>query len=367
MGPERTIAAPGKAMLSGEYVVLDGVGAPALVAALDRQVLVRSRWTATPRATSSAFVETAVTMAIRWLDSVGARRPSPPERPHLELAVDSTALYAADGQKLGLGSSAACTVAAVAAVLDAWDLPLHDAATRGRLWTLADEAHASAQGSRGSGVDVAVAVHGGVLEFSRPPPSSDGTGSPIAPRCAPAEPPTGLLLRLYATGTPVATGPCVQRVRTLVATRPAEAHALLAPLVAHSHDFVAAWRAHRVDRVIHLAMELGRGLDRLGRGCDAPIVDERSRAFMGAAQELGIAVKPSGASAAELMVAFSDDPDSLEQLDRRAAALALVLLPVRVAPQGVRVVATPGGAEPKATERASVPPTPSNTATTGTS
>ena len=79
----------------------------------------------------------------------------------MEIAVDSSALYD-DGTKLGLGSSAAVTVAATALALSGErTLPVID---REEVSTIALAAHAgAARAARGSGADVAAAVHGGVI------------------------------------------------------------------------------------------------------------------------------------------------------------------------------------------------------------
>src|SRR5438067_1243374 len=106
----RVTRAPGKAMLFGEYAVLEG--APALLAAC------------------------------------------PPSAP---LHVDSSALTAdgAGGRKLGLGSSAAVTVAVFGEQRQ--DL------SRIERWRTCRAAHDRAQGHPGSGADIAAALWGGIL------------------------------------------------------------------------------------------------------------------------------------------------------------------------------------------------------------
>src|SRR5262252_9366989 len=99
--------APGKLILTGEYAVLDG--AQAIVVAVDRRVVARRN--ATPRGSSPFLVAVA--------EEITARRGAsdPAARAALEISVDSTAFYNR-AQKLGLGSSAAVTVAATALALE---------------------------------------------------------------------------------------------------------------------------------------------------------------------------------------------------------------------------------------------------------
>jgi phosphomevalonate kinase len=104
-----TSTAPGKLILTGEYAVLDG--ATAVVIAVDRRVVARR----VPEAQPSPFLAAvAEQLAARF----GAE--SPAATTARAIAVDSSACYAAEGgMKLGLGSSAAVTVAAAALALAA--------------------------------------------------------------------------------------------------------------------------------------------------------------------------------------------------------------------------------------------------------
>src|SRR5207302_9799434 len=85
------VAAPGKAILSGEYAVLHG--APAIAVAVDRYVKVAPRDVGPDAPGPTPFVAAALRHA--------GHAPTP-------LHIDSSALYERD-VKLGLGSSAAVT------------------------------------------------------------------------------------------------------------------------------------------------------------------------------------------------------------------------------------------------------------------
>ena len=79
-----------------------------------------------------------------------------------DVIVDSSALYEG-GDKLGLGSSAAVTAAVVGLAMAKAERTLEPHV----LFAIADAAHAEAQGTRGSGVDVACSVYGGAIRFVR--------------------------------------------------------------------------------------------------------------------------------------------------------------------------------------------------------
>ena len=161
-------SAPGKAVLCGEYAVLDG--APAVCMALDR----RARVTVTPcegdwiRVSAPGYttVEGLLRVVggnIEWMqgasefalvDAVLRTCAAVPERV-VSIELDSNAFRDGESnEKIGIGSSAALTVALLAAL-------------RGTEDVLADAigAHRQLQQGAGSGVDIATSVHGGLLEY----------------------------------------------------------------------------------------------------------------------------------------------------------------------------------------------------------
>jgi phosphomevalonate kinase len=152
-----TVSAPGKLILAGEYAVLRG--SVAVVAAVDRRVRASI---GTPSPSSPFLAAAAAALDAAGLPAAAAIIPL--------LSVDSSALRDPSGAKLGLGSSAAATVAAIGCALVASGHALD----RDLVHRLARIAHAAAQGSLGSGADIAASTFGGLFAF-RPP----GTTYPV--------------------------------------------------------------------------------------------------------------------------------------------------------------------------------------------
>lgn len=142
------VSAPGKLILAGEYAVLRG--GIAVVAAVRRRAVARLVPADPARA---ARLSPFLAAAARVLDEPAAALL----RDAIE--VDSSALH--DGPtKLGLGSSAAATVAAIGCALAGAGHPLR----RDIVHLLARNAHRHAQGARGvpgSGADVLASTYGG--------------------------------------------------------------------------------------------------------------------------------------------------------------------------------------------------------------
>lgn len=172
MALERTLSAPGKLFLSGEYAVLWG-GTARLVATAPRaQALVRGR---EDRLVEVALAHGRLTgdatpAGVRWHAPVDddfkfvattldlALRATGREGPGFSVAFEASPLV--NGQKLGLGSSARATVLAAEAARVALGASF-DALK------LALVAHADAQGGKGSGGDVASSFAGGLLRYRR--------------------------------------------------------------------------------------------------------------------------------------------------------------------------------------------------------
>lgn len=318
-----TASAPGKVLWAGEYAVLDG--AAAIVVAVDRRAIARLDGEA---AGTSAFLR-----AVR--DEVARRRGAgSPEVARAErIVVDSSALADAGGRKLGLGSSAAATVAAAAVALGP-DAP------REFVHAVAHAAHAAAQeprGSRGSGADVAACVWGGALEVRR----RDHAG-PLAWSRLPY--PTGLHALLIWSGRPADTPALVARVRTFQDRSPADHARLLADMGRAAADLGAAFRADDATAAVTAVDAAGRVLAELAARSGAPLCPPGAAELSAEARELGGAAKPTGAGGGDLLLGVFTDPDAARAFEERAVRRGMTRVPAGVDPEGVRLAETPESA-----------------------
>ncbi len=147
-------SAPGKLMLMGEHAVLDGYHC--LVAAVNRRITV----TLTPRTDRGIRIESQLGQVETSLDSLAIELPFTFVLQAIKNIAPSTGFdITVDSEfddQLGLGSSAAVTVATTTALL-----PLADPR---RVFDLAYRTILDVQGA-GSGADVAASVWGGVLAY----------------------------------------------------------------------------------------------------------------------------------------------------------------------------------------------------------
>jgi len=258
--------APGKLVLSGAYAVLEG--APALVTAVDRYVIADS--SAVSSFTTPEFA---------------AARPGC-DQPYF----DATSLRD-QGQKLGLGSSAAILVAClgVLSAAERVEAPLAD--LRQSVFAEALTAHRRAQGG-GSGVDVAASTFGGHLLVRR-----EAFGAlHVTPTVLPRE----LVLRVWASGEPASTSHFVATVFDLRRQEPELFARKLGAQAQASEAFAAAvTRGSATDLVRALALQ-HRALDELGQAAGATIVVDAVRQLHERAQTEGGCVLPSGAGGGDV-------------------------------------------------------------------
>ena len=299
------VSAPGKAFLIGEYAVLEGH--EAIVTAVDVRAYAH-----TPRvehgeqpSPDSPFVAAAVELTTGWLRG----RSLPVPDPEL-LPVVTTVGFTAGSRKLGLGSSAAVTAAVVGWYLRSAGLDIRHSTTRQAALSLAREAHTIAQDGRGSGADVATAVFGRTIRFSR-----EGV-QPLAL-------PPWLTIGFFDAGAPASTSSFVKAIEAGSENQRGLYEEAIAQIASASRRFQSALVGDSSteqafgDIQAACRMHVG-GLHKLQDLANAPIMTERIETIVGAAEWANLAAKPSGAGGGDLVVVFARD---IAELDRLAVEL----------------------------------------------
>lgn len=335
MGMPIETSAPGKLFLIGEYAVLDG--APALLTAVDRRARVRltpardGHWQlnapnlgihAMDLGTGGGIPLDAspelrhklrVFNAVRHTVSTRLSRPLPAQQVDID-----TADFARDGHKLGLGSSAAVAAALTCALGRAagehWP--------RAELAQLAIDGHRAAQDGTGSGGDVAVAVYGGLISYTR-----DQT--PVA-----LEWPSSLTGMAVITGKGASTPDLVARVRALSVNQPAvyrnamDALTTLANRVQQSltdsHDF------------LRIADDYFRALGHLDQHAAAGIISDRHHQLHTLAAAHRAVFKSSGAGGGDVGLLFVRRGADESAVRRAFDAAGADILPLAFGADGTR-------------------------------
>lgn len=341
--------APGKVFLVGEYAV--ALGAPAVVAAVDRRLGCRARGSPgtgqlTVRNGPLTFVGPLhreklddAPAALRFAVSaarVGARAFGL-EGMNLELSTWSE--LDGDGPKVGLGGSAAVVAAVLGAVQHLSGKRTLAALDRAGFGVAA---HRLAQ-EGGSGGDVVSATLGGLqwvagLDASQVPTTVSACCAAPRVRAQTLALPADLVLEVVATGTSARTGP---RVRRFVdRARDPQARALrewIAAMAVASDGFRDACVEGNGEGALAAYRLAGRLLGRLGALTGIRIwTGALRRACAALETEPRVAIKPSGAGGGDCAVAVLDAAHGA-RLREAWRARDLVPLEAALSPDGVRV------------------------------
>jgi phosphomevalonate kinase len=326
------ISAPGKLILAGEYAVLDG--APGLVMAVDRRARVSlepssdEHWQVTSlqdRTRKSSFTfgkdgtpawrSSADREAYLLVDNV-LRNPgllTLASCPPFALVLDTTDFFESrgGGQKLGLGSSAALTVA-LADALERWagKIALDEQQQLAQLMAM----HGTFQGGRGSGIDLAASLVGGVLEFCREPGAYQAS---LIPR----QLPPGVLFKTVWTGRPASTPALLNSLERATRGRPQAWQRIKDRLAAGARNACEAIQSADADPLLAAIHAYAEDLRQLQEFSGIPIFTPEHEQLAEQAAGLGLAYKPSGAGGGDMGLALGSDPDVLAQFCQQAEHL----------------------------------------------
>ena len=327
----RTFAtAPGKAVLAGEYVVLEG--APAISMALDRRAGVSVGDVAAGVSSISApgyadgrwRFDGGSDGRLRWLDEPpdgglpiveAAWRRCRGESP-VSIVIDTRSFHdPSSGLKIGLGSSAAATTALLAALRAHFGDPAPG-------WEECRDAHREAQGKRGSGVDIATSFHGGLLRF---------TMNEAVP--APLRWPKGLEYRLLWSGTPADTAAKLDMFE-----RGAASGNHSPPLARAAAAVADAWQDGGAEALIEALSRYADALRQFSIDRGLGIFDAGHDALGRRARERGLVYKPCGAGGGDIGVVFGTDSARIDAFCEDRGAHGFSRLDVRLDSRGVHVV-----------------------------
>lgn len=353
--------APGKLVLLGEYAVLEG--APALALAVDRHVNVTLD---TDRPVNCDLVlcapELGVQAACGDVDAAGrlcwraptdvARRlqlvtqiwntlaaPAWPRRTGVRLQIDNPGFFDRGAQgrcKLGLGSSAALTVALAAALMaareaaGATDAPAARAAPGPHPdLTQLILLHRQWQHEQGSGVDIAASLSGGLIRYRRPWQQAPAQVRPVQ------WPPAGASCAFIWSGETVSTTHALSHLAQWRMECPSRYQTYMAELCMLAGTLPAALTGGTAAFVRFVA-DYTAALRRFARASGLTILTARQERLRQLAAREGISYKPCGAGG-DIGVAIADEPERLQRLQPHLARLASRVLPLSMASAGLQV------------------------------
>jgi len=321
-----TASAPGKIVLGGEYAVLRGY--PAIAAAVGRRAQARvqpiaaGHFVLTTRGyhDGSCRLRQVAPGCFDYLDSPPAAgtfalverivaAACPDRQGGSGIEIDSAAFVAGNGQKLGIGSSAAVTVALSAALAGDTD--------PARAFSRALALHRASQGG-GSGVDVACSAFGGVIEYR------DEQARSIAF-------PMGLCCAVAWSGRPSDTAERIARLDRKLAGGDGELRALGRA----AEKLADAFREGQAGAALEGLGEFAAALESFDAALELGIFSATDTMLAADARESGVVFKPCGAGGGDVAAFFALEQDRLERFVTRAADSGYVQLPVALGVPGL--------------------------------
>jgi len=342
-------SAPGKLVLVGEYAVLEGY--EALGAAVNRRVHVTWQQREPmgqsvqlppvvptpmldPFRSNSVVPEPAVDALANIKAIFESFAPNALDQ-NFSLEVDSRALYwddcGKDGRskegwnKLGLGSSAAVTVALAGLAVGLNDQEVvGQAEIHRRLMAL----H---QGGGGSGVDLATALHGGLIRYQR----GKAIASPASwHECAW---PSSLHGLVVWSGEQASTPQFIQAYRQWKSTNKAAWSQQMQTMAQCAGACIDALARGDVSAFVEGFTEYGARMGTMGGLMGQEIVTPVHQAIGQLAKRGGVGYKPCGAGGGDVGLCISDDLDALASVQQKLAAMGLEALPLGIDLQGLSV------------------------------
>jgi phosphomevalonate kinase len=320
-----TARAPGKLLLLGEYAVLEG--APALVMAVDRWAEVtienhqegvwlfsslpswaspiRLSFTKDGRISAHRTVPESILRQLGPVRAVFARAWRRADwkflgREGMRVGIDTRGFaLEGSGAKLGLGSSAALTVALLAALWRVGSPVPGRVLARENLFREAFDSHRRAQKGAGSGADVAASVYGGIVRYEMGKGRASGPAIMRAPDL-----PRGVSLAVVWSGKPASTPYLLGQLRDFRRRDSSAYRRAMADLAETSTLGCEAYMSGDAPHFLESVERVYDRLDILGRKGGIDIISCEHREASRTVKDHGGVYKPSGAGGGDLGVAF---------------------------------------------------------------
>ena len=264
---------------------------------------------------------------LEWVATLLAQFPHADALPPCRVELDSDAFYldnAGAHAKLGLGSSAALTVALLGALHARANLPpptLDEAI----------DAHRAVQQGQGSGIDIAASFAGGLSQFWL---EAD------APHAAPATLPSGLHWRCVYSGRPASTRAMLATVGAWRERDPAGFRRRMRELATISSRGIDALTANDAAAFLFILHDYATALARFGEAAGADIASREHRALGALAADCGCVYKSCGAGGGDIGITFAVEDERLREFSARAAQAGFPVIGLEADPQGLAIAST---------------------------
>ncbi|NIW04246.1 MAG: hypothetical protein GWN34_19695 [Gammaproteobacteria bacterium] len=232
-----------------------------------------------------------------------------------------------DHEKLGLGSSAALTVALASALSELAGVR-HEAHDSGWFAALV-EAHRALQGGHGSGLDIAASLFGGLLDYRLRAQTSE-------PQVRELTLPDGIAASFVWTGRGASTHSFLHSFARWKTSAPAQWREIMQTLSAIAESGAEAAREHDSRRLLEAVSRYAEALRVLGAASKMTVFSAEHSEIAALAGSLGLAYKPCGAGGGDIGVAVSLNRKRLRQFEHAVGTAGYTVVALRIEDEGVK-------------------------------
>jgi len=248
---------------------------------------------------------------------------------HSELLLDTDGFFHNNRSiKLGLGSSAALTVALVASLITgSGQIPFEN----DRLFQTAMQAHRAAQGNVGSGIDIAASVYGGVLSYRINPEAED-----LNPEIEQFTIPKNLFMLPVWVGKASSTSQFVKLFNDFKLKNKKKFSVTVNEMKSVADAGSLAFQQQNVSEFLESIHHYHLLMQKLGEEIDAPIVTDEHLKMANLAAEMDAVYKPSGAGGGDIGICFADSPATFPDLKNKIKKAGFEPLDLTFEPNGLQ-------------------------------
>ena len=350
--------APGKLILLGEYAVLEG--APALVMAVNRYAEVtletissESNILEAPAIgiftlpfsikddkvsllhSISKEQQEKLNFFIRTLEhALQSFKQSFTKLPKIKIILTTSQFFnEADNQKFGLGSSAALTVALLAALIKFGNQKFEIGKGIDLLLKTALQTHKQAQGNLGSGIDIAASTLGGILQYR----IIDKEFSQI-PFYDKLTIPSDLHILIVWTGTSASTKNFIQKIEEYRRKQSNNFDNIIKEMKKISAQGIEAVKQKDTSKYLEVVEKYYNEMKNLGLLSNTSIISMDHQEIFKIVMNAGGVYKPSGAGGGDLGIAFCDSLKIKETISNNLEKTNYKIINLELAQKGIQII-----------------------------